>query len=151
MKCKTQRSNILNSDKFSIVYILRSSTLSMGESCGRAADTISQLAHWADQPGLCEVRSYVYHQCEAGPVSPFVLIFALTYLCSFVAVQGVQENKGYDSTVTFRPLSSSAYEEGPCRHMQDERTTAQNSAFGKTLQGRRSHYNKAGNFHVRNG
>lgn len=97
MKCKTQRNNILNSDKFSIVCILRSSLLPVGESlgtaCGEAADTVSQLAHWADQPGLWELRSYVYHEYETGPISPFILVFVLTYLCSFVAVQGVQENK----------------------------------------------------------
>ena len=66
MKCKPLRSNIVNLDKFPIVYVLRSSTVSVGETlgplCGQAADTVSQPAHWTDEPGFWELRSYMYHE-----------------------------------------------------------------------------------------
>lgn len=140
MKCKTQRNNILNSDKFSIVCILRSSLLPVGESlgtaCGEAADTVSQLAHWADQPGLWELRSYVYHEYETGPIS-------LSSWCLFSRIYAhLQLSRGCRKTndmILWLPLDHC-----PALHMQklhsstcqDERTAAQISAFGKGAPGK---------------
>lgn len=84
IQCKTLRSNSLNSDTFPKAKHTKGQSL--GTVCGQVADIISHLIHWADLPGLWDLRSYMCHEYETGPMSPFLLIFVLTYLCSFVAM-----------------------------------------------------------------
>lgn len=82
MKCQTQRSNILDSVEFPRVDFLGSSVLSESQSLTtvirQAVDTVFLLAHWADQPGLWELKSYTCREYETGHVSPFIMIFVLT-------------------------------------------------------------------------
>lgn len=66
------------------VYFLRSGTLSRGWSwgtvCGQAVDTLSHLAHWADQPGLQKFWSHKCHGCETSHRSPLSLyLFSHNY------------------------------------------------------------------------
>lgn len=133
MKWKTLRSNIVNLGKFPIVYFWRSSIVPVGESsgtvCGQAADTVSQPAHWVDQPGLWELRLHV------SWVGNWSYITFHLDACSLMVIlicgsPGVQENKWYDPILTFR----SSVQLCLCRRstpVQDERTTAQNSVVRK--------------------
>lgn len=60
IKCKTLRSKSLNSDNFPKVKHTKGQSL--GTVCGQVADTISHLVHWADGPGLQDLRSYMCHE-----------------------------------------------------------------------------------------
>ena len=152
MKCKTQRSNVLNSDEFPRVYFLRSNVLSGGQSLttaiGQAVDTVFLLAHWADQPGHWELKSYTCHEYETGHVSPFIMIFVFTQLCYIVAAlaTGAGNQMIWPSSHLEIPFQLHIFRSSIPAHVKMKELLLKILPLENLLQGRSSHWNNVGNF-----